>query len=219
MLDVTEAAVRACKGLVVWVCAGVQRDGVYWPGPEGLAWEWYRRGHHLWRPAAWTKNGMLGGDKQGLRNNWEYMLVFKREGRLPWADPKAAGAPPKYKRGGAFRSRKRDGSREPGTAAYPKVERANPGNVLHVTVGGGHLGSPLAHLNEAPYPEGVPEFWVRCYCPPGGLVLDPFSGSGTTGAVALKCGRRAVLCDNRSDQVELTRRRLLEAEGLKEEHR
>jgi hypothetical protein len=87
------------------------------------------------------------------------------------------------------------------------------GDVLHVTVGGGHLGSPLAHLNEAPYPEKLVEFWIRSYCPPGSLVCDPFSGSGTTGAVAIRLGRRFLGCDNRSDQVGLTRRRLLEVEG------
>ncbi|MBU1672817.1 MAG: site-specific DNA-methyltransferase [Actinobacteria bacterium] len=36
---------------------------------------------------------------------------------------------------------------------------------------------------------------VEAYCPPGGVVLDPFSGSGVTGIEAARRGRRAVLCD------------------------
>lgn len=39
-------------------------------------------------------------------------------------------------------------------------------------------------------PEGIVEPLVRYSCPPGGLVLDPFAGSGTTGVVALSHGRR-----------------------------
>ena len=33
-------------------------------------------------------------------------------------------------------------------------------------------------------------------CPPGGLVFDPFMGSGTTGVAALKHGRRFVGCES-----------------------
>jgi hypothetical protein len=86
---------------------------------------------------------------------------------------------------------------------------ANPGNVIDCTAGGGHMGSALAHDNEAPFPEKLAEFFVRSFCPPGGIVCDPFSGSGTTAAVALRWGRRAVACDLRTSQVTLTRRRLM----------
>jgi 16S rRNA G966 N2-methylase RsmD len=40
----------------------------------------------------------------------------------------------------------------------------------------------------------ISEF-VRAYCPPGGIVLDPFAGSGVTGIEALRHGRRAILID------------------------
>jgi DNA modification methylase len=75
-------------------------------------------------------------------------------------------------------------------------------------VGGGNMGSALCHENEAPFPESLAEFFVRSFCRPGGLVCDPFSGSGTTGAVAVRHGRRFVGCDLRASQVELTRRRI-----------
>lgn len=31
---------------------------------------------------------------------------------------------------------------------------------------------------------------VRCFCPPDGLVVDPFVGSGTTAVAAVRCGRK-----------------------------
>jgi site-specific DNA-methyltransferase (adenine-specific) len=41
-------------------------------------------------------------------------------------------------------------------------------------------------------PLGILEPLIRYSCPPGGLVLDPFSGSGSTLLAAKHCGRRAV---------------------------
>jgi DNA modification methylase len=83
------------------------------------------------------------------------------------------------------------------------------GDVVDVgVVGGGRIGSKLAHENEAPEPEQLAEFLVRTFCPPDGLVGDCFSGSGTTGGVALRWGRRTISCDVRQSQVDLTLRRL-----------
>lgn len=36
---------------------------------------------------------------------------------------------------------------------------------------------------------------VKLVCPPGGLLIDPFAGSGTTGIAALAEGRRAILIE------------------------
>lgn len=94
------------------------------------------------------------------------------------------------------------------TQTYVVPALANPGNVIRCKVGGGVMGSPLAHENEAPFPESLVEPFVLSFCPPGGLVYDPFCGSGTTGAVALRHGRKFVGTDVRESQVELTRRRI-----------
>jgi hypothetical protein len=83
-----------------------------------------------------------------------------------------------------------------------------PADIVDCVVGGGRMGSTLASENEAPYPERLPEFFIRSFCPPGGIVADCFSGSGTTLAVALRWGRKAVCCDLRQSQVDLTLRRI-----------
>lgn len=41
-------------------------------------------------------------------------------------------------------------------------------------------------------PAELCNWWVRYICPPGGVVLDPFLGSGTVALEALKLGRHAV---------------------------
>jgi hypothetical protein len=91
---------------------------------------------------------------------------------------------------------------------YSEPVLANPGNLIHTNAGGGALGSRLAHENEAAYPEDLAEWFVKSLCPPGGTVLDTFSGSGTTAAVAKRTGRNAIAIDLRTSQCELTRRRL-----------
>lgn len=48
-------------------------------------------------------------------------------------------------------------------------------------------------------------------CPPGGIVLDPFCGSGTTGVGAISEGRGFVGIECQLPYVELARRRLSEA--------
>lgn len=85
---------------------------------------------------------------------------------------------------------------------------ANPGCLVKgIKVGGGLMGHPLAHENEAPFPEKLAAWFIRSWCPPGGKVLDPFSGSGTTVAAAASLGRHGVGCDLRFSQCELARRR------------
>jgi DNA modification methylase len=76
-------------------------------------------------------------------------------------------------------------------------------DVLRATVGGGHLGHKLAHENEAPYPERLIEPIVKALTNPGDTVFDPFTGSGTTGAVALKLDRNFVGCDVRFEQCKI----------------
>lgn len=98
---------------------------------------------------------------------------------------------------------------------YTPPVKANPGNIIRAIVGGGVMGSRLCHENEAPFPESLAEFFVRSFCPPGGRVLDPFCGSGTTLAVAKMHGRRGIGIDVRESQVALTLRRLAEAEAAK----
>lgn len=115
-----------------------------------------------------------------------------------------------------------------------EVKLANPGNVVNrmysaqevydilcqygcesseiidCKVGGGVMGSKLCHENEAPFPEELAERYIKSFCPPDGIVVDPFSGSGTTLAVAERLGRKGIGCDLRQSQVDLTNRRLAE---------
>jgi len=51
-------------------------------------------------------------------------------------------------------------------------------------------------------------------CPPGGLILDPFAGSGTTGAAAEREGRRAILIEKEAPYIDIINGRLTDAGTL-----
>jgi site-specific DNA-methyltransferase (adenine-specific) len=57
-------------------------------------------------------------------------------------------------------------------------------------------------------PEGLVRRFVHASSRPGDLVLDPFAGSGTLGAVAAATGRRYLLIDESADAVRVMRERL-----------
>jgi DNA modification methylase len=59
------------------------------------------------------------------------------------------------------------------------------------------LARPKANtgIDTAPYPDELVERCLEIGCPPGGMVLDPFAGSGTTLRVVLKSGRDAIGID------------------------
>lgn len=62
---------------------------------------------------------------------------------------------------------------------------------------------PYKGAHFAVYPPELIEPCVLAGCPEGGTILDPFGGSGTTGGVALKHGRNAVLCELNADYAAL----------------
>lgn len=54
-------------------------------------------------------------------------------------------------------------------------------------------------------PVELMERLVRMYCPVGGVVLDPFCGSGSVGLACKRTGREFILCDLRKEYVEYSR--------------
>ena len=65
---------------------------------------------------------------------------------------------------------------------------------------------PDAHF--ATFPPALVEPCIKAGCPKGGLVLDPFGGSGTTGLVADQLGRDAVLIELNPEYAEMARNRI-----------
>jgi DNA modification methylase len=212
--------VRVSRGLVAWVVEGQTRNFRYTATPALLMADLHRKGVKLRKPPIYKRVGIPGsGGPDWLRNDYEF-VVCSSKGRLPWSYNTAIGMPPKYPPGGNPSHQSKDGrinkprlQREGDTRrvrTYAPPTKANPGNIIECHGGGGHMGSKLAHENEAPFPEKLAELFVLSFCPEDGTVLDCFCGSGTTLAVAHRNNRKAIGIDVRESQIELSQRRLAE---------
>ncbi|WP_280364567.1 site-specific DNA-methyltransferase [Nocardia abscessus] len=71
---------------------------------------------------------------------------------------------------------------------------------------------PGAHF--AVMPSALAERCIQAGCKPGGVVLDPFSGSGTTGLAAARHGRRYIGVDLNADYLDLSLRTRLQQPSL-----
>ncbi len=88
---------------------------------------------------------------------------------------------------------------------YCPTPRRNKRDVWNIGTG----GFRGAHF--AVFPEKLVEPCILAGCPIGGTVLDPFTGSGTTGAVAKRLGREFVGIELNPVYCQMARKRIAEA--------
>lgn len=69
-------------------------------------------------------------------------------------------------------------------------------------------GGPNCDFQDSKKPEELLRFLMQICTKPEDIVLDPFAGSGTTLAVAVKMQRSAVLIENNSNTIEIIKRRI-----------
>lgn len=74
--------------------------------------------------------------------------------------------------------------------------------------------APFSEAHFATFPPALIEPCILAGCPPGGVVLDPFGGAGTTGLVADRRGRNAILIEINPAYVEIARRRITKESPL-----
>jgi DNA modification methylase len=68
--------------------------------------------------------------------------------------------------------------------------------------------NPVANIHPTVKPIELMSWLVRLVTPPGGLVLDPFAGSGSTGAAALLEGARFLGIEQDREYVRIARARI-----------
>lgn len=73
---------------------------------------------------------------------------------------------------------------------------------------------PFSGAHFATFPPDLIEPCILAGCPIGGTVLDPFGGAGTTGMVADRHGRNAILIELNPDYAEMARKRISDDAGL-----
>ena len=159
----------------------------------------------------WSKtNAMPGSIKDRLSSRHEHLFLFSKKPRY-WFDLDAIREPhaaPDRKAGvTAFHARDINHPRTAtGTYAGPDSRGRNPGDVWQMAT----KSHPGAHF--AVFPIDLPLRCIKAGCKPGGTVLDPFSGSGTTGAAARRLNQKYIGIDLNPAYHDLAKERF--AQGV-----
>jgi DNA modification methylase len=166
----------------------------------------------------WSKpNAVPGRFGPRTKDSFEYVYAFAK-GPKPYFDLDAIRVPYKTTTQEIER-RKLDTLGRRNTEAGFGRDRtttylhggADPGNVVSVPqTYNQHKG---AGGHTAAMPERLAEFFIRACSPEGGVVIDPFAGSGTTAVVARRLGRRSGGLEIHRSFVEAARERLARDEA------
>jgi site-specific DNA-methyltransferase (adenine-specific) len=165
--------------------------------PWRLMLDWAERvGFRVPDRLVFGRLGTPGAYSGRFRNDWEPLLWFQRPGGEPWMDRWAIAEPCEPSAGPAA-NRRGDGSlatRERSGRAVEEGWRHRGTLWEYGHVGNAGSGSPELEAADHParWPLRLARDIVRCFCPPGGLVVDPFVGAGTTAIAAVTEGRRFV---------------------------
>lgn len=169
------------------------------------------RAWRLVQDLVWEKQNGSGFDAERFRRVHEQIAHF-RKAASRWAQVHRS---PQFTMDAKKRSVRAKATRVPHTGEI--------GPHVYSTVEGGPrlvrsvLQVRNAHRQKSGHPTAKPVELLRrliAYsCPLDGVVLDPFAGSGSTGAAAREEGRSGILIEADSTYCELIRRRL----GLLEE--
>jgi len=155
----------------------------------------------------WNKtNAMPTGSPKRPRRAWESLLWYGTHGRA-WADPKAGGHPvlhPNIRMGTSRADRLGWDHAKSGARSTPEIARVS--NVLSMA-----KASKSGPDHPAPFPWQLAEWCGKLVCPPGGTILDPFSGSASTGIAAIRNGWDYIGIDAVAEYVEMSRERLRHA--------
>ena len=194
------AAAIAPAGQVLVNLGMIHRDSEWQPYWQSWV-EWMRgQGWRRFGWYVWDQGPGLPGDWNGrFAPSFEFIFHFNREARKPnkIIDSKWAGHINSEKGG----LRNKEGNVGTWTAAGEGVQdKRIPDNVLRITR---HKARGIETEHPAVFPVKLPEFVIESFTDAGQVVLEPFSGSGTTLLACQRAGRRGRAMDIGAEYVDL----------------
>jgi len=148
--------------------------------------------------AWWTKR---------FRVDHEYMPIFLKGDRPAYFDKEPLKVPSKH--GGETMTG--SGNRRTDGTTTKTITREINGMKCRGTVWD-YLNAgdknPLKRKHPATFPDKIPTDFIQCFCPPKGIVLDPFIGCGSTAVAAKQLGRNYIGIDISKEYCKLAEERI-----------
>lgn len=165
-------------------------------------------GFKLFETLIYRKHGTEGAWwTQRFRVDHEYMPIFLKGKKPQYFDKDPIKIPSKH--GGKIMTgsgnRKTNGETTT-TITRPINETKCPGTVWDYLMAGDK--NPLKRKHPAVFPDKIPFDFIQVFCPPNGIVLDPFMGSGSTAVTAKNLNRHFIGFDVSEEYIEIAKKRL-----------
>jgi len=152
-----------------------------------VAIDWAERvGFRYVEHCAYVRDGAPGLAGPRWRSGWEPVHVFCRPGVGPYFDPSGYTVPSKCGSVDRSKHRTRSGGRVRG-GTRAKIDRRHIMSAWRFLA-----GNQTDKDHVAAFASSFADAYVLCYSPPGGLVGDPFVGSGTVAFACHRHGRRFI---------------------------
>jgi len=158
------------------------------------------------------KNSFPGKWPNRFRDSWERLIQFNKSKKFnfyqdevmvpvgDWAKTRLSHLSEKDKTRDESKVNSGFGKNVSNWVGRSKVY---PTNVLH-------FATECSNKNHsAVFPVRLPRWFIKLFTKPNDIVLDPFSGSGSTGVAALQLGRKFVGIDINEDYINLARNRII----------
>jgi DNA modification methylase len=202
----TESATATCGNTVLDVCAKFNKvgNGIKPKDLIGIPWRvafalqadgWYLRSDIIWH----KPNPMPESVKDRPTKSHEYIFLLSKSQRY-YYDSEAIKEPQSnltikmygHREGG---KQKRINSKYVGNQANPEKRNVNEDHKRNKRSVWTVTTKPYRGAHYATFPPDLITPCILAGCPKGGIVLDPFVGSGTTVMVANKNGRQGIGLD------------------------
>lgn len=166
----------------------------------------------LFECVIYRKNGTEGAWwKSRFRVDHEYMPIFLKGDRPLYFNKEELKVESKH--GGKTMTgsgnRKTNGQTT-STKTFVINEKKCRGTIWDYLMAGDK--NPIKRKHPAPFPDAIPKDFINCFCPPGGIVLDPFMGCGSTAVTALSLDRHFLGFEISKEYLELSNQRIKESQ-------
>ena len=177
---------------------------------------WYLRSDIIWQ----KENPMPESVKDRLSRCYEHIFLFSKSKKYFFdykaiSEPIAPATAERLKRG--MKGGNKYGKPVPGQPQPQSINRPREhGEIKDADINPLRNKRDVWKINTVPfkgghyaaYPPKLVETCLLAGCPEGGIVLDPFMGSGTTGMVAAQMGRHFIGIELNPEYTELAYKRI-----------